>query len=194
MSSKYMASGPILLVSYSPPPRSYSNQDSRIIHWYGPGARGPIGVVDQCIICYEIGDSALFLPFHRLKSNHYSPARILKVNSVIGDENVVLLTLAAVVASAMFAWDYMLTFGMEVELVWKSKWNFMKGLFIFQRYLPFIDTIGLAFYRQSDISPIFLCWPFFRSNRGKFDGRYVFEDIIREWRFVKSTCPGIDRK
>jgi len=44
---------------------------------------------------------------------------------------------------------------MEVDLVWNSKWNFMKGLYLFQRYLPLIDTVGLILYRQSDISPIF---------------------------------------
>jgi len=35
---------------------------------------------------------------------------------------------------------------MEVDLVWKSKWTFMKGLYFFQRYLPFIDTTLLALY------------------------------------------------
>jgi hypothetical protein len=49
----------------------------------------------------------------------------------------------------MFIWDYILTFGMEVELVWKSEWNFMKGLYLFQRYLPFIDTVWLGSYRQT---------------------------------------------
>jgi len=39
---------------------------------------------------------------------------------------------------------------MEVDLVWKSKWTFMKGLYFFQRYLPFVDTISLVLYRQSD--------------------------------------------
>jgi len=37
---------------------------------------------------------------------------------------------------------------MEVDLLWKSKWNFMKGLYLFQRYLPFIDTTWLAIYFQ----------------------------------------------
>jgi Family of unknown function (DUF6533) len=61
-----------------------------------------------------------------------------------------------VVASTMFIWDYILTFRMEVDLVWKSKWNFMKGLYLFQRYLPFIDTVCLILYCQFDVSPIFI--------------------------------------
>ena len=48
----------------------------------------------------------------------------------------------------MFIWDYILTFQMEVDLVWKSKWTLMKGLYLFQRYLPFIDTVWLVVYCQ----------------------------------------------
>ncbi|KIM35953.1 hypothetical protein M413DRAFT_32088 [Hebeloma cylindrosporum] len=60
-----------------------------------------------------------------------------------------LVTNFEVVASTMFIWDYILTLGMEVDLVWKSKWNFMKGLYLFQRYMPFIDTVWLVLYRQA---------------------------------------------
>jgi len=49
----------------------------------------------------------------------------------------------------MFIWDYILTFRMEVDLVWKSKWNFMKGLYLLQRYSPFIDTTWLVLYYQT---------------------------------------------
>ena len=92
----------------------------------------------------------------------------------------------------MFIWDYILTFRMEVDLVWKSKWNFMKAVYLFQRYLPFIDNIWLVLYRQSYISAIFLCSFFLRSNGGKFDGNYVSEAMLRHWRLVKSTHPHID--
>jgi len=51
----------------------------------------------------------------------------------------------------MFLWDYVLTFEMEVDLVWKSKWNFMKGLYFFQRYLPFVVIICFVLLRQSDM-------------------------------------------
>ena len=59
-----------------------------------------------------------------------------------------------VMASTIYVWDYTLMFSMEVDLVWKSKWNFMKGLYLFQRYLPFID-ITINLYCQSDWFPIF---------------------------------------
>jgi len=60
-----------------------------------------------------------------------------------------LVTNFNVASSAMFIWDYVLTFRMEVDLVWKSKWNFMKGLYLLQRYMPFIDTVCLVLYRQT---------------------------------------------
>ena len=41
---------------------------------------------------------------------------------------------------------------MEVDLVWKSKWSLMKGLYLFQRYSPFIDTVWLVLYRQPHAS------------------------------------------
>jgi hypothetical protein len=54
-------------------------------------------------------------------------------------------------ACVVYIWDYILTFEMEVDHVWKSKWNFMKGLYLLQRYLPFIDIMWLFFIRLSGV-------------------------------------------
>jgi len=62
-----------------------------------------------------------------------------------------LVTTFDVAASTIFLWDYILTFSMEVDLVWKSEWNFMKGLYLLQRYFPFIDTIWLVLYHQTGV-------------------------------------------
>ena len=59
--------------------------------------------------------------------------------------------LRTVIACTMFVWDYILTLGREVDLVWKSKGNFMKWLYLFQRYLPFIDIMLLSVICQSDV-------------------------------------------
>ena len=56
-------------------------------------------------------------------------------------------------ASALFLWDYILTLGMEVDLVWKSKWNFIKGLYLFQRYLPFMNIILFVLTCKYDFFP-----------------------------------------
>ena len=70
------------------------------------------------------------------------------VSSAIG-EQLIFLIVTTVAAATVFVWDYILTFQMEVDLVWKSKWNFMKGVYFLQRYLPFIDTALLSLYCQS---------------------------------------------
>ncbi|KDR79853.1 hypothetical protein GALMADRAFT_222795 [Galerina marginata CBS 339.88] len=65
------------------------------------------------------------------------------------------LEIIRLVTVNLFIWDYILTFRMEVDLVWASKWNFMKVLFLVQRYLPFVDTVGLVLYHQlgRDLTP-----------------------------------------
>jgi len=70
-------------------------------------------------------------------------------------------------ACTMFVWDLILTFGMEVDLVWKSKGNFMKWLYLFQRYWPFTDIIVLYITCQSDVFPNFLFSLFVQLKWGK---------------------------
>ena len=79
----------------------------------------------------------------------------------------------------MFCWDYILTFEMEVDLVWKSKWNFMKGLYLFQRYLPFTQLIWFILFSQSDVVSIFSCSILFYSLHGRYDEDWVSEGDLR---------------
>ena len=68
---------------------------------------------------------------------------------------------------------------MEVDLVWKLKWNFMKGLYLFQRYLPFIDIMTAFLTGQSDVVSYLSMLNFlYRSNGGNFDGDRVSEAIL----------------
>lgn len=50
-----------------------------------------------------------------------------------------------VVGATMLLYDYFLTLGMEVDLVWSSHWSPMNVVFIAQRYLPFVDAAALCF-------------------------------------------------
>ena len=82
----------------------------------------------------------------------------------------------------MFIWDYILTFDMEVDFVWKSKWNFMKGLYLFQRYLPFTQLVlfVLPYYGQSDVVlSLVLLIPVYRGHGGESGGDCVSEDTLR---------------
>ncbi|PPR06759.1 hypothetical protein CVT24_013066 [Panaeolus cyanescens] len=63
-----------------------------------------------------------------------------------GLHRVQVVTSFNVAAVVVFLWDYFLTFSAEVDLVWNSKWNFMKVLFLVQRYMPFADSVGLVLY------------------------------------------------
>uniref|UniRef100_A0A8H7XX45 DUF6533 domain-containing protein n=1 Tax=Psilocybe cubensis TaxID=181762 RepID=A0A8H7XX45_PSICU len=46
---------------------------------------------------------------------------------------------AQIAGGAFFLYDWLITMGMEVELVWQSNWNIIKAVYLFQRYLPFYD-------------------------------------------------------
>jgi hypothetical protein len=47
-------------------------------------------------------------------------------------------------ASAVFIYDFLLTFDREVEQIWRAPWTLMKAAYILQRYLPLFDTVYLT--------------------------------------------------
>ncbi|KAF8994891.1 hypothetical protein BDQ17DRAFT_1251259, partial [Cyathus striatus] len=42
--------------------------------------------------------------------------------------------------------DYFLTLGSEIDLIWPSPWNTVKVLFFLARYTPFIDLFNMAYH------------------------------------------------
>ncbi|KIJ93494.1 hypothetical protein K443DRAFT_645449 [Laccaria amethystina LaAM-08-1] len=71
-----------------------------------------------------------------------------ELTAYVGAMRLVTRFSNAVAGAAMFLYDYFLTVGMEVDLVWSSKWGFMKVLYVLQRYLPFVDAVILCFLHQ----------------------------------------------
>ncbi|THU76894.1 hypothetical protein K435DRAFT_615340, partial [Dendrothele bispora CBS 962.96] len=61
----------------------------------------------------------------------------------------------AVSAGTLILYDYFLTIGREIELIWFSDWNAVKVLYLIQRYLSFVDVIVLTFYHRfgTDMAP-----------------------------------------
>ncbi|KDR66741.1 hypothetical protein GALMADRAFT_216830 [Galerina marginata CBS 339.88] len=57
-----------------------------------------------------------------------------------------------VAAATLLVWDILLTFDKEVNLVWRADWNFMKALYLFQRYLPLLDSVYLTINYQLGIN------------------------------------------
>ncbi|KAF8636829.1 hypothetical protein AX17_003236 [Amanita inopinata Kibby_2008] len=58
------------------------------------------------------------------------------------------MTLASM---AVFVFDYLLTLPLEVDYVWKSRFNVVNTLYFITRYLPFID-VSIALYQQFQTS------------------------------------------
>jgi hypothetical protein len=63
-----------------------------------------------------------------------------------------------VAASTLFVFDYLLTFGLEYQYVWRRpKWNLIHVLFVVQRYVPFFDILLLVLYSEC-YPPIDRCY------------------------------------
>ncbi|KAF5321137.1 hypothetical protein D9619_001688 [Psilocybe cf. subviscida] len=58
------------------------------------------------------------------------------------------VTYVDVAACTLFVWDYIITFDLEVQYIWKSRWTTVKMVYLIQRYLPFFDSCYLELYRQ----------------------------------------------
>ncbi|KAF8876345.1 hypothetical protein BD779DRAFT_167389 [Infundibulicybe gibba] len=50
----------------------------------------------------------------------------------------------AVASLTLLAFDHILTFGEEIELIWKSRWNLSKTVYLLQRYFALISLSGLT--------------------------------------------------
>ncbi|KAF9553767.1 hypothetical protein CPC08DRAFT_216582 [Agrocybe pediades] len=103
-----------------------------------------------------------------------------------------LVTCFDVAASSIFIWDYFMTLGMEIELVWSSRWTFMKVVFLIQRYLPFFDTIGLVLSHQllHGLSPD-TCQNLYRVSAVAIVLGFFFSEIIltvRAWAVLNAQC------
>jgi len=53
------------------------------------------------------------------------------------------MTVASIVVPV---YDYMFTLDSELLLIWSSRWNLVKALFLLIRYMPFIDMVFSIYY------------------------------------------------
>ncbi|KAF5363312.1 hypothetical protein D9756_000205 [Leucocoprinus leucothites] len=80
--------------------------------------------------------------------------------------------------------DWLLTFDLEVSLVWKSRWNIMKGLYLLARYLPFVDVTLALLHQFSDTLQASQCQQMYEAQSWIFvSGAALVEIIfsIRTW-------------
>ncbi|KAF8995823.1 hypothetical protein BDQ17DRAFT_1545022 [Cyathus striatus] len=65
--------------------------------------------------------------------------------AVVALEHMQIVNYLRAATLAVLVYEYLLTFDLEVDFVWKRDWSIVKILFILTRYLPFFDaTIILA--------------------------------------------------
>jgi len=57
-----------------------------------------------------------------------------------------IVTYFRVASTTAYVYDYLLTFPREVSLIWPSAWTVIKILFLFTRYIPFVDRAFLLYY------------------------------------------------
>ncbi|KAJ8085543.1 hypothetical protein PM082_004361 [Marasmius tenuissimus] len=62
---------------------------------------------------------------------------------------------ADVVSSTILVYDVVLNLALEVKHVWGKNWTFVTVVYLIQRYLPFVDTVGMTLYHefQEDLTP-----------------------------------------
>jgi len=78
----------------------------------------------------------------------------------------------------VLVYDYFLTIGDEVKLVWPSKWTALKVLYFASRYLAFVDmSTMLAFLFTPNLTPS-LCQATFRTASYFASAGYILAQII----------------
>ncbi|GLB43594.1 hypothetical protein LshimejAT787_1401060 [Lyophyllum shimeji] len=60
--------------------------------------------------------------------------------------NTRLLSYIDAIAATVVVYDALLTFGMEVKLIWQAPWTLLKVVYLVQKYLPIIDTVGVGLH------------------------------------------------
>lgn len=70
--------------------------------------------------------------------------------------STILLTILSVyhILTLDKAFDWILNFSSEVEMIWKAKWNLVKVLYLITRYLP-LAIIPLDLFCELDVSPLY---------------------------------------
>jgi len=58
------------------------------------------------------------------------------------------------VSGALLQYDYFLTLGSEISLIWPSQWSVSKVLYFLTRYMAFVDIIMALYYHlKPNLSP-----------------------------------------
>ncbi|KAF9070484.1 hypothetical protein BDP27DRAFT_1402001 [Rhodocollybia butyracea] len=98
-----------------------------------------------------------------------TPEEVVKY---LDDRN--LLSCLLISSGALFLYDWMLMLPVELDVVWSKKLRPLDVLYIIQRYMPFVDTIGILFVGKDDVE---LC--------GTYKTKYMSYPFYHQW----MNCP-----
>ncbi|KAF9001478.1 hypothetical protein BDQ17DRAFT_1358258 [Cyathus striatus] len=73
-------------------------------------------------------------------------------------------TIIKVASMAILVFDYFLTVELEIKYIWSSKWSIPNAMFLFTRYLPFVDFLVLLYRTFSTGLSIQTCNDAYRVN------------------------------
>jgi len=98
--------------------------------------------------------------------------RLRQVNSV----NIASITI--------MAFDWLLTLNMEFALIWNTKWNWTKVLYIITRYMPFADTSLVMYHQFRTTLPQPSCKSIFDTTAFMFVAGMAIAELV----FTLRTC------
>ncbi|KAF8992383.1 hypothetical protein BDQ17DRAFT_1432457 [Cyathus striatus] len=82
-------------------------------------------------------------------------------------EHIQLFVCLDLASMAILVFDYFLTIELEMKYIWSSKWSIPNAMFLFTRYLPFVDFLVLLYRTFSTGLSIQTCNNAYRVNAGK---------------------------
>ncbi|KAJ6456159.1 hypothetical protein C8R45DRAFT_1111149 [Mycena sanguinolenta] len=84
-----------------------------------------------------------------------------------------------VASAAILVFDYALTFGLEVSLIWRSKWSLPKVLFLLSRYSTVFDVPLVLYFGITPVISVERCYKLHAAIAwGSVFGIYVAQAIL----------------
>ncbi|KAF9448155.1 hypothetical protein P691DRAFT_775627 [Macrolepiota fuliginosa MF-IS2] len=102
----------------------------------------------------------------------------------LGVERLRQVNSVNVASTTIMAFDWLLTFNMEFALIWNTKWNWTKILYLITRYMPFVDTSLVTYHQFRTTLPQPACKRIFDTTAFMFVTGMAIAELV----FTLRTC------